>query len=119
MKIIIFFIIYLLSFNFGYSDCAFWLCNVDEGIIWDPKINMKDSITNLVLYFLTFLSLIAIAFVIKGGFQILTAAWDDEKVKSWKKTILYALLWVFIVMIAYSIVNIAFDVGKGVNKLEK
>jgi len=118
-KIIFVLILIVLSINFGYSDCAFWLCNVDESLIWDSKTNMKDSITNLVLYLLTFLSLIAIAFVIKWGFEILTAAWDDEKVKSWKKTILYALLWVFIVMIAYSIVNIAFDAGESITKLEK
>ena len=118
-KFVFVLVLIVLSINIGYSDCAFWLCNVDEGIIWDPKTNMKDSITNLILYFLTFLSLIAIAFVIKWGFQILTAGWDDEKVKSWKNTILYALLWVFIIIIAYSIVNIAFDAGESIQKLEK
>ena len=118
MKIIFSIIILFLTVNYGFAnqDCAFWLCNVDTTLVWNTDTDIKITIISLVKYFLTFLSIISIAFVIKWGFQILTAAWDDEKVKSWRKTILYALLWIFIIIIAYSIVSIAFDAWKAIEK---
>ena len=115
MKYII--ILFLFIVNISYSFSYFWFEKIDKDIVWDVDWNMYETITNLVLYFLTFLSIIWIVFVIKWGFQILTAGWDDEKVKSWRKTIIYALVWIFIVLVAYSIVWIAFDAWNSIEKI--
>ena len=56
------------------------------------------------MYLLGFIWLIAVVFVIYWWFRILTAWWDDENVKKWKKIVLYSLLWIFIISIAWSIV---------------
>jgi len=92
-------------FSSLHSYAYFWFEKVDNELIWDNSQNLETWITNLVLYLLWFIWLIGIIFAMYAGFQILTAAWDDEKVKSWKKTLLFALLWIFIILIAYFLVN--------------
>jgi len=112
----LFILILMFFFTINYSFSAFWIEKIDTDLVWNTDIDIHITITSLIKYALTFLSIISIAFVIKWGFQILTAAWDDEKVKSWRKTILYALLWVFVITIAYSIVMIAFDAWDWITK---
>ena len=46
--------------------------------------NIADTVTNFLVYILWFLALIAVIFAIYGWFQILTAAWDEDKVKKGK-----------------------------------
>ena len=60
-------------------------------------------------YILGFLGLVAIAFAMYGGFQILTAGWDDEKVKKGKTTLINALLGIFVILISYTLVNWLID----------
>jgi hypothetical protein len=42
---------------------------------------------------------------IYGGFQILTAGWDDEKVKKGKTTLINALLGIFVILISWTLVD--------------
>ena len=67
--------------------------------------NIKETLSNILTYILGFLSLIAIGFAIYGGFQILTAGWDEDKVKKGKTTLINALIGVFVIMMAWSIVG--------------
>jgi len=67
--------------------------------------DIKATLSNILTYILGFLSIIAIGFAIYGGFQILTAAWDEDKVKKGKTTLINALIGIFVIMMAWSIVG--------------
>ena len=54
---------------------------------------------------LAFLYLVAVIIGIWGGFNILTAAWDEEKVKKGKTIILQAIGWVVVIFLAGSIID--------------
>jgi hypothetical protein len=42
--------------------------------------------------------------MIYGGFNILTAAWDEEKVKKGKTILMQAIGWLIVVFIANSVI---------------
>lgn len=90
-----------------------WLTNVNAAIApWevsnkgivtegDAATIIQQWLTNL----LSFLYLLAVLLGIWGGFNILTAAWDEEKVKKGKTIIIQALIWVVVIFLAGSIVE--------------
>ena len=97
-----------IFFSFFYSLHSFaflWFDKVDKELMWDKSQNLETWIVNLILYLLWFIWLIWIIFAMYSGFKILTAAWDDEKVKNWKKTLLFTLLGIFVILIAYFLVD--------------
>ncbi len=67
--------------------------------------DIGETIRAFLTYILGFLGLIAVIFAIYGGFQILTAGWDEEKVKKGKTTLINALLWIFVILISWSLVS--------------
>ena len=79
---------------------------------WKVHDDLKGSgntadvvIQNWVGTITTFLYLIAVIVILWAGFQILTAAWDEEKTKKWKTIIIQAVVWLLVIFIASSIVN--------------
>lgn len=54
---------------------------------------------------LQFLYVIAVVYALWGGFQILTAAGDDEKVSTGKKVIIQAIIGIVVIFLAGSIVQ--------------
>lgn len=53
-----------------------------------------------------YIGLFAILVISWGGIQFLTSIGNDEKVKHAKQTIMYALIWVVLSVVAYTIVDI-------------
>lgn len=62
------------------------------------------TIQNYISTALNYLYLAAVIYALWGGFNILTAAGDDEKVKKGKTVIVHAAIWVLIIFLANSIV---------------
>jgi len=93
--ILVFYI--LFTINIGYS--AFWLTEdkLNKGLIWDSSWTISFTIQRVLTYLLWFLALLSVIFAIKAWFQILTAGWDEEKVKSGKKTLLFTLLGLLVI----------------------
>jgi hypothetical protein len=56
-----------------------------------------------VAYLLSFLAIIAVIIIIYAWFNILTAAWEEEKVKNSKKMIMYAIIWLAVIYLAWPI----------------
>ena len=54
---------------------------------------------------LGFLYIAAVIIAIWWGFNILTAAWDEEKVKTWKTVIIQAAIWIVVIFLAWSIID--------------
>ncbi len=74
---------------------------------WDGTSDgdIMSTLQSILTYILGFLAFVATAYAIYGWFQILTAGWDEEKVKKWKTTLINALIGVFVILIAWTLVN--------------
>ena len=69
-----------------------------------------DSIVQVINIVLGFLALIAVIFVIVGGFRIMMAGGNEENVTKGRKTIIYALIG--LVIIFFSRVIVGFFTGE-------
>ena len=65
----------------------------------------ENAIQTLISSFMGFLYLIAVIYAIWGGFNILTAGGDEEKVKKWKTILIQAILGLIVIFLAASIIT--------------
>jgi len=69
----------------------------------------EGSFRNLILtflnFFLGFLGLLAVIMVIYGGVLYVTAAGNQEKIDNGKKIIMYAIVGIVIILLAFALVN--------------
>ena len=75
---------------------------------WDDGwggMTLMTMISNILTFILTFTWIIAVVFAVYGGFKIMTAAWDEDKVKKGKTTLINSLIGIFVVLIAYTLVG--------------
>ena len=71
----------------------------------DPAENsINDLIASIINIFSWIVGVVAVIFVIFGGFKYITSAGDSNKVSSAKSTIIYALVGLVIVALAQVIV---------------
>ena len=54
---------------------------------------------------MTFISIIAVIYIIYAGFQLMIGAGDEEKMKKTRQIILYVVLGILIMWLAYPIVK--------------
>ena len=92
-------------FKVGNAISAFWIEKINTWLIWNSE-NADVVIQDYTVYVLWFLYLVAVLYWIYWWFKIVTAAEDDEKVKSWKTIIIQALFWIIIIFLAGPIVNL-------------
>mgnify|MGYP007060687272 CR=1 FL=1 len=75
--------------------------------------SLRAIIVKVINYFLGFLGLVAVIMIIYGGFTYVTAAGKQEAVDSAKKTILYAIVGIVIILLSFAIVNTVVGVAGG------
>lgn len=63
------------------------------------------TIENIVAFIVGLLYLVAVIFALYGGFQILTAGGDEEKVKSGKTTLINAAIGLIVIFLASTLIN--------------
>lgn len=63
------------------------------------------AVQQIVANITTFLYIIAVLLALWGGFQILTASGDEEKVKKGKNVLIQALIGLVVIFLAYSIIS--------------
>jgi uncharacterized membrane protein len=73
-------------------------------ISWSTK-TADAVITQWVAFIVWFLYLVAVIVMIYGGFNILTAGWDEEKVKKGKTILMQAGAWLVVIFIAGSVID--------------
>lgn len=73
-------------------------------IQWE-QTPLADAIQGYINFFMTFLTLIAIIYALWGGFNILTAGGDEEKVKKWKTILIQGWVWLLVIWLAWTIVG--------------
>ncbi len=87
-------------------------CSLDEWIeVVKTDINDLETertasqyVQDLVKYLLTFITIIAVLYIIYAWFKILTSAGNDDEVKKSKTMITSVLVWIVIIWLAYAIV---------------
>lgn len=79
----------------------------------DPKVpnpvgqqNLGDVLFDVVNALLLFAGAVAVLFLIIGGFRYVVSAGNAEQVEGAKKTIVYALLGLIVIFIAYVLVQL-------------
>lgn len=66
--------------------------------------DLKQTVLNIIQWVLSVLGLLAVTFIIYGGFVWLTAAGNEERIEKAKKVIGSAVVGLIIVMLAWAIV---------------
>ena len=82
----------------------------------DFDADMDVDVLDLIQVILSFLGLIALSFVIWGGYLYLTSAGNEEQVGKAKKTLTYAIIGIVTVLLSYVIVSFVFDTAVDVAK---
>ncbi len=65
----------------------------------------REFIVNVTNFVLSFLGLAAVVVIIYGGFLYVTAGGEQEKADKGKKSVMYAVMGIIIVLISYALVN--------------
>jgi hypothetical protein len=97
-----------------WSDCWLekWVSYVKDaginGII--TEWTASEYIQRIIVYLLYFLKLVAVIIIIYAWFNMLTAAWDDEKFKKSKTMVMYAIIWLAIIYLAWPITSFIIDI---------
>ena len=73
--------------------------------------DFRGNIVDIINYILTFLGLVAVAFIVYAGFLLVTAGGEEDNLNKGKKIITYAAIGIVIVLLAYSIVNVIIGAG--------
>ena len=79
----------------------------------DTNQDPRDAAVNIVRYLMTFLGIIAVVVILLGGFQWLTAAGNEDKVASAKRTIIAGVIGLIIILAAFAIVTFVVNTSSG------
>lgn len=97
------------------SNCTigWWLVATQNavGTTFTQK-TISVFVTDVVKYFLSFVTLIAVIYVIYAWFQLMTGGWDEEKVKKARQIIIYVVVGIVLMWLAYWIVRLILDAIK-------
>jgi len=68
--------------------------------------SLSDLIVRVVDILLTFAGVVAIVFVIIGGYQYVVSGGNEETAEKGKKTLINAIIGIVVVVLAYTIINV-------------
>lgn len=80
--------------------------------------NFVWTLDNILGYVIGLLYFIAVVFALWGGFQILTAGGDEEKVKKGKTTLIQAVIGLIVIFLASSIIRWVVQLGTDSNIIQ-
>ena len=90
------------------TQIAYYMVN----ILFDKQINvaLAQNFSDIIIKpFIALLetsaSFIFIAMMLYAFFRIVTSNWDEEQAKSWKMTVLYAIIWFIVIKLSSKLVN--------------
>ena len=77
-------------------------CNVEKT---EGEKSLMSNVNMLINVFTSVMGFLAVAMIIYGGFMLLTAQGDPARIKRGKDVVLYSIIGLILVMLAYAIVN--------------
>lgn len=66
---------------------------------------LSEYIQSIIKYLLTFVTIVAVIYIIYAWFKILTSWWNDEEIKKAKATIISIFSWILLMWLSYAIVK--------------
>ena len=82
------------------NDSTYFSADYTTDIGWIALI-----IVNIINWMNGFIWIIVIIMIIYAGFMVLTGAWDEEKLKKAKTSLIYITIWLFILVVNYLILT--------------
>lgn len=73
--------------------------------VGDKNADLSGNVTNILNVAIGALGIVAVIVIIIGGVQYMTSTGDAGKVKKAKDTILYGVIGLVVVILAFAIVN--------------
>ena len=92
----------------GESVSALSECNVEKT---EGDKSLMSNVSMLINVFASVMGFLAVGMIIYGGFMLLTAQGDPARIKRGKDVVLYSVIGVILVMLAYAIVNFVMNSG--------
>ena len=77
-------------------------CDTDVTSEWD----LFGVIWNAISLMIQYIAVLAVLAIMLWGIMYLISSWDEEKTKRAKNVIIWALVWVFVSVAAWSIIGI-------------
>jgi len=74
------------------------------------KANLIETVKTAINRVLGILSLITLVLLLRWGFQMVTAAWDETKYKVWFKILKQAAIWLIFIWLSWLIVSMIFRI---------
>jgi len=71
------------------------------------------TLNTMFNYLIGLLYFVAVLFAVYGWFQILTAGWEEEKVKKWKTTLINAVIGLIVIFLASQIISWIISLATG------
>ena len=68
--------------------------------------SLSDLIVNIVRIMLMFAGIVAVAFVVIGGYQYVTSAGNEETAEKGRKTVVNAIIGIILIVLSYVIINV-------------
>jgi len=87
-----------------------WIEAVKDIEAVENEKKASQYIQDIVKYILSFLALVATLIIIYAWFTVLISVWDEEKTKKSKQMIIYSIIWLVIIFMAWPIINFVIDV---------
>lgn len=66
---------------------------------------LSEMATSIINWVLVLLGIIALAYIIYGGVMFITSAGESDKVTNARNTLLYAIIGIIVIVLAFAIVN--------------
>ena len=83
-------------------------CNVEKT---EGEKSLMSNVNMLINVFTSVMGFLAVAMIIYGGFMLLTAQGDPARIKRGKDVVLYSVIGLILVVLAYAIVNFVMNSG--------
>ena len=85
----------------------YWVAHTDDQWASEELLNIIKRVINRILWLL---SLLALILCLRWWFQMLTAWWDDGKVKKWFKVLKNAAIWLAVIWFSRIAVSFVFRI---------
>jgi len=92
----------------NFSDKVGWVWTIWASGADSTESKLLDTIQNAINRILWMLSFVALILCLRGWFQMLTAAWDDWKVKTWTKILKNAAIGLAVIWVSWLVVSFVF-----------
>jgi hypothetical protein len=118
MLLVVFGLILVLSPIFihaqSITNCGRLVCNPAPGLFTEKfGTDFKSILTNALTLILGLAGLVAVAYIIIGGYQIAMSRGNEDAAKIGRKTLTNAIIGLVIIILSYVIVSIVVNAAFG------